>query len=99
MILVPRTVPNVSGLHVLDSGWRLGGHPQWLELNKRLKGLTTDSGAGKRSQAKLSLLEDIDSSTRGFCAILSRDLLAHEKSILHIWKASGVMEQLKPGFH
>ena len=39
------------------------------------------SGNGKRSQAGLSLLEDIDSSTRGFCAILSRDLVEQERSL------------------
>ena len=44
-------------------------------------GRTTDSGVGKRSQAGLSLLRDIDSSTRGFCAILSRDLVAQERSL------------------
>ena len=32
-------------------------------------------------QAGLNLLEDIDSSTRGFCAILSSDLVAHERSL------------------
>ena len=42
---------------------------------------TTDNGVGKRSQAGLSLLEDIDSSARGFCAILSGDLVAHESSL------------------
>ena len=26
-------------------------------------------------------MEDIDSSTGGFCAILSRDLVAHERSL------------------
>ena len=40
-----------------------------------------DNGVGKPSQAGLSLLEDIDSSTRGFCAILSRDLIAQERSL------------------
>ena len=40
-----------------------------------------DNGIGKRSQAGLSLLQDIDSSTRGFCAILSRDLVAQERSL------------------
>ena len=44
-------------------------------------GRTTDSGVGKRSQAGLSLLRDIDSLTRGFCAILSRDLVAQERSL------------------
>ena len=44
-------------------------------------GRTTDSGVGKRSQAGLSLLRDIDSPTRGFCAILSRDLVAQERSL------------------
>ena len=38
-------------------------------------------GVGKWSQAGLSLLDDIDSSTRGFCAILSGDLVAHERSL------------------
>ena len=42
---------------------------------------TIDSGIGKRSQVGLSLLEDIGSSTSGFCAILSGDLDAHEKSL------------------
>ena len=37
---------------------------------------TTESGVGKRSQAGLSLLDEIHASTRGFCAILSRDLVA-----------------------
>ena len=32
-----------------------------------------------RSQAGLSLLDEIDASTRGFCAILSRDLVAQER--------------------
>ena len=40
-----------------------------------------DNGIGKRSQAGLNLLEDIDSSTRGFCAILSKDLVAQERSL------------------
>ena len=47
------------------------------------------NGVGKRSQAGLNLSEDIDSSTKGSCAILSGDLVAH------IWKAKGVMEQLR----
>ena len=46
-----------------------------------LTGRTTDNGIGKWSQAGLSLLENIDSSTRGFCAILSRDLVAQERSL------------------
>ena len=36
---------------------------------------------GNSSQAGLSLLEDIDSSTGGFSAILSRDLAAQERSL------------------
>ena len=63
-------------------------------VNLRTYRRTTDNGVGKRSQAGLSLLEDIDSPTRGLCAILSRDLVAQEESILHIWKAIGVMQQL-----
>ena len=47
----------------------------------RLTGQTTDNGIGKRSYAGLSVLEDIDFFTRGFCAILSRDLVAHERSL------------------
>ena len=35
----------------------------------------------KRSHAGLCLFEDIDSLTRGFCAILSKDLVAHERSL------------------
>ena len=38
---------------------------------QRLAGRTTDNGIGKQSQTGLSLLDDIDSSTGGFCAILS----------------------------
>ena len=30
---------------------------------------------------QLSLLEDLNSSTRAFCAVLSRDLVAHEMSL------------------
>ena len=46
-----------------------------------LTGRTTDNGVGKRSQAGLSRWEDIVSPTRGFCAILSRDLVAQERSL------------------
>ena len=45
----------------------------------KLRTARTDSGVGKRSQAGLSLLDEIDASTRRFCAILSRDLGAQEK--------------------
>ena len=55
-----------------------GGHPNSSRKAKDLTGRTTDNGVGKRSQAGL---EDIDTSTRGFCAILSWDLVAHEKSL------------------
>ena len=51
------------------------------QFDPSLTGRTTDNGVGKRSHAGLSLLNDIDSSTRGFCAILSRDLVAHERSL------------------
>ena len=50
-------------------------------LYEGLTGRTTDNGVGKRSQTGLKLLEDIDSSTRGFCAFLSRDLVAQERSL------------------
>ena len=48
-----------------------------------LTGRTTDNGVGKRSQAGLGRWEDIDSLTsyRGFCAILSRDLVAQERGL------------------
>ena len=36
---------------------------------------------GKRSLAGLSLLCDIDPSTSGFCAILSRELVTQERSL------------------
>ena len=46
-----------------------------------LKGRTTGDGIGKWSHVGLSLLNDINSSTRGLCAIPSRDLVAHERSL------------------
>ena len=69
LILSLRTVPKVSAYR-----------PDYSYLfqtvtGDRIKlktGRTTDDGVGKRSQAGLSLLEDIiNSSTSGFCAILS----------------------------
>ena len=67
-----------AGLPVSDSDWRLGRSPQY----ERLTGRTTHNGVGRRSQAGLSLLEDIDSSTGGLIrAVLSRDLVAHERSL------------------
>ena len=53
-------------------------------ISRQTEGLparTTVNGVGKRSQAGLSLLHDIDSSTSGFCAILFRDLVAQEMSL------------------
>ena len=50
-----------------------GSYPSKLHVSKDLR--TTDNDLGKRSIAGLSLLHDIDSSTRGFCAILSGDLV------------------------
>ena len=47
----------------------------------KTSGRTTDSGIGKWFHAGLSLLDEIHSSTRGFCAILSRELVAHERSL------------------
>ena len=41
----------------------------------------TDNGIGKWSHAGLSLFEDIASSTGRFCAILSRDWDAQERSL------------------
>ena len=41
-------------------------------------------GNGPKREMKdieIYMLEDIDSSTSGFCAILSRDLDAHESSL------------------
>ena len=50
-------------------------------IYQRPTGRTTDNGVGKRCQAGLSLLEGISSSTSGFCAILSGDLDARERSL------------------
>ena len=41
----------------------------------RPPGRTNESGVGKRSKGGLSLLDEIDASTKGFCAILPRDLV------------------------
>ena len=46
-----------------------------------LAGRPTDQSVEKQPQAGLSRLEDIDFSTGGFCAILSIDLVAQEKSL------------------
>ena len=40
-----------------------------------------ESGVGKRSHAGLTLLDDIDSSTKGFAEIFSDVLVAREKSL------------------
>ena len=62
-----------------------GSHPNRSCLSKDLRGWTTDKGIGKWSHAGLCLLEDIDSLTRRFRAVLSRDLVAHERVYpLHI---------------
>ena len=44
-------------------------------------GGTTDKGVGKRSHAGLSPLNDMDSSTKGFCAILSGNLVVYERRL------------------
>ena len=54
---------------------------QNLTLTKGVPGRTTDNGIGKQSQAGLSLLRDTDASTRGFCEILSKVLVAQERSL------------------
>ena len=51
------------------------------KLREYQDGLRTDNGVGKRSQAGLSLLQDTDASTRGFCEILSKVLVAQERSL------------------
>ena len=43
-------------------------------------GWITESSVGKRSQARLTLLNVIDSSTKGFLEILSNVLVAQERS-------------------
>ena len=53
--------------------------PVYSPLN--IKGRTTNNSVGKQSQAGLSLLDDIDSSARGFCAVLSGDMFLHERSL------------------
>ena len=85
LILSPRTVPKVSAnrpdylFQTVIGIW--GGHPCRLCLSKDLTGQTTDNGVEKRSQAGLSLLDDMNSSARGFCAVLSGDLVAQESSL------------------
>ena len=72
-----------AGLLVSSSDRCLGGHPSKSLLST---GRIADKSIGKWSHARLSLLEDIDSSTRGFCAILSGDLVAHERSRSFIYR-------------
>ena len=40
-----------------------------------------------RALGNCPILGDIDSSTRGFCAILSRDLVAHERSLSFTYRS------------
>ena len=47
----------------------------------RLTGQITESGVGKLSHAGLTLLNVIDSSTKGFLEILSNVLVAQERSL------------------
>ena len=51
--------------------------------NSNLKTYRTDyeSGVGKRSHSGLTLLDDIDSSTKRFSEILSKVLVARERSL------------------
>ena len=66
---------------VPSSDRRLGRLPQKVAFIYRLTRRTTDKDVGKWSHAGLSLLEDIDFSTGGVYAIISRDLVAHKKSL------------------
>ena len=53
-------------------------YPGRSHVSKDLQlGRATDNGVGKRSHAGLSLLDDIDSSTGVFCAILFGNLVSH----------------------
>ena len=47
----------------------MGGGKKMTRVILRI-GRTTESGVGKRSQPGLCLWDEIDASTRGFCAIL-----------------------------
>ena len=51
--------------------------------HSNLKTYRTDylSGVGKRSHAGLTVVDEIDSSTKGFAEILSKVLVAREKSL------------------
>ena len=49
--------------------------------NLRLTGRITESSVGKRSHAGLTLLNVIDTSTKGFLEILSNVLVAQERSL------------------
>ena len=84
-ILGPRTVPNVSAyrpdylFRSVTGVWV--SHPNSSRKTEDLQDGPTDNGVGRRSQAELSLFEDIDSSIGGCCAVLSRDLVAHKRSL------------------
>ena len=57
-------------------------------LKSRLTGRITESSVGKQFHAGLTLLNVMDSSTKGFLEILSNVLVAQERSLFfHVWKA------------
>ena len=57
------------------------GLPLYAIRIKRLNRRIIESGVGKRSHARLTVLDDIDSSTKGFIVILSKVLVARERSL------------------
>ena len=82
LILSPMTVPKVSAYgpdHLFQTAF--GKVTPVDRVYLKLTGQSTDNGIGKWSQARLSLLGDIDSSTRGFCVILCKDLAAQAKNL------------------
>ena len=78
-------MPNLSTyrpdypFQTVTGAWEVG--PSKSRYSKDLQDRLLIMALGNHTQAGLSLLEDIDSSTRGFCAILSRDLVAQERSL------------------
>ena len=79
----PKTVPKLPVMTGLlhYSTWVFRGVIPICHRNLKTYWTDIESGVGKRSHAGLTLLDDIDSSTKGFAEILSKVLVAREKSL------------------
>ena len=53
--------------------------------NLKTERMTTENSVGKRSHAGLTLLNAIDSPTKGFLEILSNVLVAQERSLSFVY--------------